>query len=249
MWSHVRQVEDGPKPQAFVDIIFAGTPHYGEGGWTQPQVRNYHRLIDEMVERRFPGCTRVAGGTHQDESAPHAHFMLALQTSRESSDGRPAGTVGWPRVLAEAVGLPYERQRAGSRKLMSALQDAFHGDVGRHCGLARGIKGSKNRHQATDDEFAREIRAVTDGYPDKSDAENLELARAAARRLLKDRKADRRKLTRLNAMIDKLEHIIQTGKKPKGWKPISPSRVGVQIEKGRIIARGRSGDGGNGSGS
>lgn len=88
---------------------------------------DYFKRALSFIAAKFGGMANIlTAAIHRDETTPHMQ-VLVMPLDRETNRFAAAKMIGGPKGL-------------------SALQDAFHADVGKRHGLKRGEKGSKARH-------------------------------------------------------------------------------------------------------
>ena len=178
----VNSGRSGPKPEPYVEMIFAGPPQYNDIArrWDEAKETKWAEATHKWVQSRFPDSLIVVSSLHRDETAPHIHVIA----SPRSVDGVGEISYGWCRarnetVLRHTAAARRNKKPKGDRagrtgrrntgQVLSALQTDYHRSVGAKFGLTRGKIGSKAQHQAVDElkaakghiqEATNEIRQV-----------------------------------------------------------------------------------------
>lgn len=126
------------------DIFFTATPTWFEEH--PDKVEEYFRQCIEFAQRHYGVVYNAV--IHYDESSPHIHVNTVPLVQTEN---------GWKLSAKEIF---------GNRSQMSAMQTAFHEEVGRHFGLERGtireagevakhISHSVHKKKMLDEEIAK----------------------------------------------------------------------------------------------
>ena len=140
----------------YIDVLIAGPPGVeSPDRWDYGKVRQWSGASVNWLQDM---CGRDAvihtAALHLDEKSPHVHALvvpavrdddgnlrLSWNTIRKQGAERSAGSP------MRGSGLP---RRATHGPEMSAWQDSYHNQVGRHFGLGRGERGSTRRHAEPD---------------------------------------------------------------------------------------------------
>ena len=219
-----------------VEFVVAGPPPYGPGEWSREQEDAYFSMaLAWIVACAEPHSMISAAAIHRDETSPHLHLLMVPVGERNG-----VRRLGWSFIRDRFCPGP-----GPAAKRMSRMQDFFHAEVGRPCGLARGEKGSTATHEQIDRAQAAEARegaadervsqlrtsaqAALDAWGEakaqrereeeaQREREEEALAEARAERKRQDSAAAqaRAKREQDEAAVDTLRREIEAGR--RGWR-------------------------------
>ena len=134
-----------------VEFVVAGPPPYGPGEWSREQEDVYFSMaLAWIVACAGPHSMISAAAIHRDETSPHMQVLMVPVGERKGMR-----RLGWSFIRDRFCPGP-----GPAAKRMSRMQDFFHAEVGRPCGLARGEKGSIATHEQIDRAQAAEARSA-----------------------------------------------------------------------------------------
>ena len=137
----------GRPPNEGFELLVSGPPRFdAPNAWPAEKVDRWAAATFEWVDRSLRKASAGVvsdAALHLDESAPHIHFGGVPAVWDHAKERVRLSKAEVEHAL---VGRRIKAHRARGR----ALQDKYYEDVGRHFGLARGVRGSGRRHEAPD---------------------------------------------------------------------------------------------------
>ena len=143
-----RKGSSGRPPHHVVEVLVAGLPQYADMLAAGESHRDIDRRVRSWADDSLAFLRSLGGGNmqiigaalHQDESSPHIHALF-IPRARDN-------TLSWRKCCG-----------AGAHKFVE-IQDAYHEQVGKKHGLARGDRlKSTRKHMAIDAQAAIETKA------------------------------------------------------------------------------------------
>lgn len=187
-----RRGKAGGQPAHAGECVIAGPRPYGSEGAMSLELEiqwaldSYRWFVEYVLG---PNATVVSAVLHRDETSPHIHILFVPIDSGHS--------LRWSKVQREAMQRitgrsEWNGRRSGGDPPYRVFQDHYQEQVGSRYELARGRRGSSQRHEDTDRSLAviqdqlktkREAEAAT-----KEAAEKEREAEQAARKVAEERK-------------------------------------------------------------
>lgn len=118
-----------------LEFLVTASPEY----FKRRSGQTYFDEARRFLEKSFGKENVVSHHVHRDETTPHAVFYV---------------------VPVDPKGKLNARHYIGGRVKLQGLQDAFHSQVAKKCGLERGLRGSKAEHTEIKDFYGRAKKKV-----------------------------------------------------------------------------------------
>lgn len=113
-----------------LEFLVTASPEY----FKRRTGQTYFDEARKFLEKSFGAENVVSHHVHRDETTPHAVFYV---------------------VPIDPKGKLNARHYIGGRVKLQGLQDAFHSQVAKKCGLERGLRGSKAKHTEISEFYER----------------------------------------------------------------------------------------------
>ncbi len=177
-----------------------------------------------------------AAAIHRDETSPHMHVLMVPVGERKGMR-----RLGWSFIRDRFCPGP-----GPAAKRMSRMQDFFHAEVGRPCGLARGETGSTATHEQIDRAKAAERRAQAAEAREGAADERVSQLRTSAQAALdawgeakEQREREEKALTEARAERERQDSAAVQARAKREQDEAAVDTLRREIEAGRRGWRGR----------